>query len=209
MTITKNTPFIFRFDIENDKKVSELIDMTYKFNDNNKLVRKKTSDPAKPWANVGWESKLDVFTDFKHFDVSFEYDNDLTQVQINEIERKWYKVDTQKEGTISVKDDKLEEIAKNVGLTKLHDLYFDLIKKPLTKNHIISMKYDPVNFTVSLEDFKNYFKREYDENLPTILLVQATYSTVLFNKLFWKSTKVAKLFQKEFEVKAKSLPAQF
>ena len=39
LTITKNTPFIFRFDIENDKKVSELIDMTYKFNDKNKLVR--------------------------------------------------------------------------------------------------------------------------------------------------------------------------
>jgi len=102
LTITKNTPFIFRFDIENDKKVSELIDMTYKFNDKNKLVRKKTTDPEKPWANVGWESKLDVFTDFKHFDVCFEYDNELTQVQIKEIEREWKKVDTKGTEKISV-----------------------------------------------------------------------------------------------------------
>jgi len=104
LTITKNTPFIFRFDIENDKKVSELIEMTYKFNDENKLVRRKTTDPEKPWANVGWENKLDVFTDFKHFDVNFEYDNELTRVQINEIEEKWFKVDKKKSKRISVAD---------------------------------------------------------------------------------------------------------
>jgi len=104
LTITKNTPFIFRFDIENDKKVSELIEMTYKFNDENKLVRRKTTDPEKPWANVGWENKLDVFTDFKHFDVNFDYDNELTTVQINEIEKKWFKVDKNKSKRISVAD---------------------------------------------------------------------------------------------------------
>jgi len=78
LTITKNTPFIFRFDIENDKKVSELIEMAYKFNYENRLVRRKTTDKDKPWADVGWENKLDVFTDFKKFDICLEYNNKLT-----------------------------------------------------------------------------------------------------------------------------------
>jgi hypothetical protein len=78
LTITKNTPFIFRFDIENDKKVSELIEMSYKFNEINRLVRRKTTDKEKPWADVGWENKLDVFTDFKTFDICLEYNNKLT-----------------------------------------------------------------------------------------------------------------------------------
>ena len=78
LTITKNNPFIFRFDIENDKKVSELIEMAYKFNYENRLVRRKTTDKDKPWADVGWENKLDVFTDFKKFDICLEYNNKLT-----------------------------------------------------------------------------------------------------------------------------------
>ena len=86
LTLTKNKPFVLRFDMENDKKVSELINMSYKFNDENKLVRKKTGKKEPFWAKVGWENKLDVFTDFKHFDVHFEYDNTLTHVQIEEIE---------------------------------------------------------------------------------------------------------------------------
>ena len=44
------------------------------------------------------------------------------------------------------------------------------------------MNYDKENLTVSLENFKNYFKKEYDEKLPTIQLSKATYLTVLFNK---------------------------
>ena len=66
--------------------------------------------------------------------------------------------------------------------------------------------YDKDDFTVSLKKFVEMFQKKYDENLPTIQLCNATYSTVLFNKLFWKATKVAKLFHSEFEVKAKVLP---
>ena len=44
------------------------------------------------------------------------------------------------------------------------------------------MDYDKKDFTVSLENFKNYFRKEYDEKLPTIQLSKATYLTVLFNK---------------------------
>jgi len=73
-------------------------------------------------------------------------------------------------------------LAKNPGLTELHDVFYDLVKKPLTKGHIIAMNYDKDNFTVSLENFKNYFTKEYDEKLPTIQLSKATYLTVLFNK---------------------------
>lgn len=44
------------------------------------------------------------------------------------------------------------------------------------------MKYDEKDFTVSLKNFKEYFEKYYDENLPTIQLSGATYLTVLFNK---------------------------
>ena len=44
------------------------------------------------------------------------------------------------------------------------------------------MNYDKENLTVCLENFKNYFKKEYDEKLPTIQISKATYLTVLFNK---------------------------
>ena len=52
--------------------------MTYKFNEENRVIRTKTSDKEKPWRDVGWENKLDVFTDFKKFDICLEYNNKLT-----------------------------------------------------------------------------------------------------------------------------------
>lgn len=73
-------------------------------------------------------------------------------------------------------------MAANPGLTKLHKVYFDLVKSPLKKAHYKEMKYDEKDFTVSLKNFKEYFEKYYDENLPTIQLSGATYLTVLFNK---------------------------
>jgi len=153
---------------------------------------------------------LDVFTDFKKFSICFEYDNDLTKVQIAEIEKKWFKVDTKKTKKISVEDNYsgIKGLAANPGMTKLHDVYFDLVKKPLAKAHYEEMNYDKKDFTVSLEDFKNYFKKEYDEKLPTVQISGATYLTVLFHKEFLKSTKIAKRFQKELLLKTRGAPAR-
>jgi hypothetical protein len=40
-------PFIFRFDVENDKKVSELIELYNQFYEKNKPVREKSKKDAK------------------------------------------------------------------------------------------------------------------------------------------------------------------
>jgi hypothetical protein len=67
-------------------------------------------------------------------------------------------------------------------MTKLHEVYFNLTKSPLKKDHYKEMKCNEEDCTVSLENFKEYFEKYYDEKLPTIQLSGATYLTVLFNK---------------------------
>jgi len=41
-------------------------------------MKNKKNDPEKPWVPTGSENRVDIFTDFKFFDLNFEYDNDLT-----------------------------------------------------------------------------------------------------------------------------------
>ena len=89
MIETKGKPFIFRFDIENDKKVSDLIELQRKFYEANKPNRKKnakgskTYDPKKPdWLPCTSENRFDVYMDYKTFDLSLDYSNDLSNLQI-------------------------------------------------------------------------------------------------------------------------------
>ena len=82
---TGNKPFIFKFDIENDRNVSELIELQKIYYRSNKPIRKpvkeeSNSGPQK-WEEYSIANELDVITDFEHFDISFEYDNGLTQVK--------------------------------------------------------------------------------------------------------------------------------
>ena len=82
---TDNKPFIFKFDIENDRKVSELIELQKKYYGANKPLRKpvkqESRDDPKKWVDYSIANELDVITDLEHFDISFEYDNSLTQVK--------------------------------------------------------------------------------------------------------------------------------
>jgi ribosomal protein S8 len=82
---TDSMPFIFKFDIENDRKVSDLIELQRKYYSANKPVRKPVKqvsrDDPKKWVDYSIANELDVITDFEHFDISFEYDNGLTQVK--------------------------------------------------------------------------------------------------------------------------------
>ena len=57
---TGNKPFTFMFIIENDRKVSELIEIQ-----NNRFG----------------SNTIDVLTDFEHFDLNLEYTSSLTQVK--------------------------------------------------------------------------------------------------------------------------------
>ena len=92
MKKTGNKPFIFRFIIENDRKVSELIERQKKYYGSNKPVRKQvessdktkqveSSDKTKKWADHSIENELDVITDFEHFDLNLTYTSELTQVK--------------------------------------------------------------------------------------------------------------------------------
>lgn len=83
MKKTGNKPFIFRFIIENDRKVSELIERQKKYYGSNKPVRKQveSSDKTKKWADHSIENELDVITDFEHFDLNLTYTSELTLVK--------------------------------------------------------------------------------------------------------------------------------
>ena len=79
---TGNKPFIFRFIIENDRKVSELIEIQKKYYSSNKPVRKlvkqESRDDPKKWVDYSIENELDVITDLEHFDLSLAYSSELT-----------------------------------------------------------------------------------------------------------------------------------
>ena len=78
---TGNQPFIFRFVIENDRKVSELIELQKKYYAANKPVRQQSKDDTEKWVDHSIENELDVITEFEHFDLTIEYSNDLTVVK--------------------------------------------------------------------------------------------------------------------------------
>jgi len=79
---TGNKPFIFRFIIENDRKVSELIELQKKYYSSNKpvreLVKQESRDDPKKWVDYSIENELDVITDLEHFDLSLAYSSELT-----------------------------------------------------------------------------------------------------------------------------------
>ena len=92
MRETNGKPFIFRFDIENDKKVSDLIELQREYYEANRPIRmrdlKANDDPKKcPWVLAGSENRFDVFLDYKYFDLSLSYSNDLSNVQIKEYKK--------------------------------------------------------------------------------------------------------------------------
>ena len=62
------------------------------------------------------------------------------------------------------------------------------------------------NGKVSFEKFLAVFKRKYDEKLPTILIPGVTYTKNLLNKNMSKAEKIARIFQKEFEIKIAGNP---
>ena len=96
---TKGKPFIFRFDIENDKKVSDLIELQRAYYEANMPIRKKNEKekPAKddpkwcPWVLVGSENRFDVFMDYKYFDLSLSYSNELSNIQVKEYTEAFHK----------------------------------------------------------------------------------------------------------------------
>jgi len=55
----------------------------------------------KPWAPCGSENRFDMFTSFQHFDVNFEYDNNLPKFLIDKFKEAWYAEDTDKTGKLS------------------------------------------------------------------------------------------------------------
>jgi hypothetical protein len=136
---TKGKPFIFRFDIENDKKVSDLIELQREYYEANRPIRMKNSkekpakdDPKKPWCPwvlAGSENRFDVFMDYKYFDLSLSYSNDLSKIQEKEYKEAFHKFSNSLD-EISAFDDK-----KEIGYgteTKLGEVYYYLTKVQLT-----------------------------------------------------------------------------
>ena len=194
---TKGKPFIFRFDIENDKKVSDLIELQRAYHEANKPIRMKNpkekpvkDDPKKPWCPwvlAGSENRFDVYQDYKYFDLSLSYSNDLSKIQEEEYTEAFHKY-SNSEDEISALDDK-----KEIGYgteTKLGEVYYALTSAQLTKKEITD-DLKPKDGKVSLKNFITVFKRKCDEKLPTILLKGVTYNTNLFNKKMSKAEKIA------------------
>lgn len=82
LTRTKLKPFIFRFNVDNDMSVSHLIKLQEEYHEKTYFRRDKRSkvdvalhDKQKPVI-----SYFDVFLDYKHFDISFEYEKGLSKI---------------------------------------------------------------------------------------------------------------------------------
>ena len=185
MIETKGKPFIFRFDIENDKKVSDLIELQREYYEANRPIRMKNpkEKPAKddpkwcPWLLVSSENRFDVFLDYKYFDLSLSYSNDLSKIQVKEYTEAFLKHSIDKD-KISAYIDNTTKIGYGTE-TKLGKVYFNLTKNQLTENEI-KKDFKQVDGIVSFENFLAVFKRKCDEQLPTILIKEVTYATNLF-----------------------------
>ena len=127
---TKGKPFIFRFDIENDKKVSDLIELQRKFYEANKPYRmknakgSKTYDPKKPdWLPCSSTNRFDVYMDYKKFDISLDYSNDFSQVQIDNYKKVFNKYSNDNDEISAFNDKKVIGYGKE---TNLGEVYFAL-----------------------------------------------------------------------------------
>lgn len=60
----------------------------------NKVKKPAQDDPKKPWCPwllAGSENRFDVFMDYKYFDLSLSYSNELSKIQVDEYTEAFHK----------------------------------------------------------------------------------------------------------------------
>ena len=96
---------------------------------------KAKDDPKQcPWVLASSENRFDVFLDYKYFDLSLSYSNELSNIQEEEYEKAFLK-HSKGEKEISAYIDKTTKIGYGTD-TKLGEVYFNLTKNQLTENEI-------------------------------------------------------------------------